>query len=378
MSEPEWDEMEPLTVEALPETSTQGSYFRQLEVREHVTLLPCYLGRVGSGVIETLTKRILHYSELYGGVLLAFSHVRVLQSTGRILDELPHIHIDVQYTATVFRPEKGDVMRGYVTKVGKDHVGCVLYGCFNASVVCSGDKGRSDWWSREFGEGEEVWFVVTKLDVTKRLLSLRGEYLDLGEMGKREGGGGGGGGGAMGAGGESEELKERVQSDDAIVRGEGVVVKGDGVIVNGEHRSKQKRKKKHKDKEEGVEDEGGERGEVGVDVAVMERLGGGGGERGSGDEVSQKKKRKRREKHELSGVTRDGEGGSDGGSQNKPRKKDKHRMKEGIGDGDASTSDSGRGVEEGRRRRKRHTEQCEGVASGGENERKVKKRRLKV
>ena len=48
------------------------------------------------------------------------------------------------------------------------------------------------------------------------------------------------------------------------------------------------RKIKHKDKEEGVEDEGGERGEVGVDVAVMERLGGGGGEGGSVDEVTQK------------------------------------------------------------------------------------------
>ena len=364
--------MEQLTVETLPEASTQGSYFRQLEIREHVTLLPCYLGRVGSGVIELLTRRILHYNELYGGVLLAFSHVRVLQRTGRILDELPHIHIDVQYTATVFRPEKGDVMRGYVTKVGRDHVGCVLYGCFNASVVCSGDGGRSDWWSREFGEGEEVWFVVTKLDVTKGLLSLRGEYLDLGVG---EGGGGGGGGGDTRE--DGRELKKQVLSDNVIVRGEGVMGKGDGGIVNGQHRSKQKRKKKHKEeKEEEKEEEEGERG--GGGAALLERLSEGEGEGGRSDGVSSKKSRRGREKPELSDVRRAVEGGGGGGSPNKHRKRDKHKAKKGTALGDVVTSDSEGGREEGERRRKRCSEQCEGVVGGGEKERKVKKRKLKV
>ena len=70
---------------------------------------------------ELLSSRLLFYNSLYSGVLLSFTSIRVLQRyslklplklsnsvpdrVGEIFDELPHIHINIEYTATVFRPQ---------------------------------------------------------------------------------------------------------------------------------------------------------------------------------------------------------------------------------------------------------------------------------
>ena len=83
--------------EAQKAVQQSSSSFIAMEVKEHVTLLPSYLGRqcpvvlvvhlslisavqgrVGTGVTEELASRILHYHAVYGGVLMAFDRIRVI------------------------------------------------------------------------------------------------------------------------------------------------------------------------------------------------------------------------------------------------------------------------------------------------------------
>ena len=62
-----------------------------------------------------------------------------------------------------------------------------------------------EWNSRTFYEGEKVWFIVTKVEITGNILSLRGEYIATGVMevgGEGRGGGGREGGGERVTGGE--------------------------------------------------------------------------------------------------------------------------------------------------------------------------------
>lgn len=87
------------------EGRAQVSSFQEVEVKEHVTLLPSYLGmfsskssvyislhslpphlsltrthtgKVAQGVTELLSSRVLHYHAMYNGVLLTFSHVKII------------------------------------------------------------------------------------------------------------------------------------------------------------------------------------------------------------------------------------------------------------------------------------------------------------
>ena len=160
------------------------SCFRRLEVEEHVTLLPWYLGRVGEGVVELLNSRVLRYSRAYGGVLLSYSRPIVLQRSARILDEQPHLHFDLKYTAYVFRPVVGGVLRGRVNNVGVDHLGCLVYECFNATLYGGnqGGEGGGEGWNPGAGGlhhalGSSVAFRVVRLDVVGRVLSIFGRVL---------------------------------------------------------------------------------------------------------------------------------------------------------------------------------------------------------
>lgn len=174
---------------ALPELEeiadvSAASCFRRLAVTEHMSLLPSFIGHLGEGIVQQLNRRILRYRQGYGGVLLAYSKPTVLQCMGRIHDEQPHIHFDVKYDAYVFKPIVGSILVGTVNKIGGDHIGCLVYDCFNAAVASNRVAGRDrGWLSRRFVEGESVWFRVATLDVVGGVLSVKGAYVDLDSIG---------------------------------------------------------------------------------------------------------------------------------------------------------------------------------------------------
>ena len=167
---------------------TASSCFHRLEVNEHISLLPCFVGRLSQGILEHLNTKLLRYSENYGGVLLAYSKPSVQQTHGRILDEQPHIHFDLKYTAYVFRPVIGSIVCGTVNNVGGDHVGCLVYDCFNASVFSKREKGRrklNGHFSR-FVIGSKIWFRVVSIENISGILSIIGEYFDITNLSSEE------------------------------------------------------------------------------------------------------------------------------------------------------------------------------------------------
>ncbi len=146
-------------------------------MKEHLSLLPCYIGNISEGLTDLLNGKIFNYSGLYGGVLLSYSKPKLMQRKGIILDEQPHIHFDMIYTAYIFRPVIGSILCGRVNKVGVDHVGCLLYNCFNVSVIWK-EHNSQDNFSLSFEDGSLIWFRVITLDLVGHFLSLTGEYCD--------------------------------------------------------------------------------------------------------------------------------------------------------------------------------------------------------
>ena len=167
---------------------TASSCFHKLEVSEHISLLPCFVGRLSQGILEHLDEKLLRYSEQYGGVLLAYSKPSVQQTHGRILDEQPHIHFDLKYTAYVFRPVIDSIVCGTVNNVGGDHVGCLVYDCFNASVFSKQAKGqkRINGLFSQFVVGSKIWFRVVSIENISGILSIVGEYFDITSLSQEE------------------------------------------------------------------------------------------------------------------------------------------------------------------------------------------------
>lgn len=108
----------------------QSTAFEQKRLRMIVSLFPVALSNVLSHVRENLRSLLLKHSDGVGGVLLGFDSVTFSKndSSGVILDELPHIHYNVELNALVFCPKVGS----------KVSFVCLVRLCRNVDVVVNG------------------------------------------------------------------------------------------------------------------------------------------------------------------------------------------------------------------------------------------------
>lgn len=150
------------------------------------------------------------------GVPLAYDNIRIVGRHGDIYDDSGYIHMDIEANFVVFQPKKGqkllvcfcfslvkaiifaeelklclennaDILQheqmlyfpqGKVNKLGVSHVGCLVHGCFNASIPKPNLVSVETW--RDGGPkiGSELEFEVTALDADAAgVLLIRGRLL---------------------------------------------------------------------------------------------------------------------------------------------------------------------------------------------------------
>ncbi|TKS88526.1 DNA-directed RNA polymerase I subunit RPA43 [Collichthys lucidus] len=103
--------------------------------RRHIGLPPMYLNKKRTGIQEELGSELLKFSESLKGVPLAYDDIRIVGQHGDIYDDSGYIHMDIEANFIVFQPKRGQRLLGTVNKLGVSHVGCLVHGCFNASIL---------------------------------------------------------------------------------------------------------------------------------------------------------------------------------------------------------------------------------------------------
>eukprot|EP00592_Proboscia_alata_P018549 CAMPEP_0194424138 /NCGR_PEP_ID=MMETSP0176-20130528/23408_1 /TAXON_ID=216777 /ORGANISM="Proboscia alata, Strain PI-D3" /LENGTH=273 /DNA_ID=CAMNT_0039233735 /DNA_START=55 /DNA_END=876 /DNA_ORIENTATION=- len=113
-----------------------SSSFQVRRLKMIVSLLPNSMSNVRGHIRRSLRKNILRYSHGIGGVLLALSNVSFEKenSSGKILNELPHIHFQIICDALVFCPEIGMKLTGVVNESFPSHLGILVHTLFNAMI----------------------------------------------------------------------------------------------------------------------------------------------------------------------------------------------------------------------------------------------------
>lgn len=169
------------------------SPFEQCQMLLQLSLPPCYIQDISTGLHEQLNLMILRYSSKLQGVLLAYSKLRLVEPFGRIINETPYIHCKVIMDALVFQPKIGSTIEGVVNKVGSNHVGLLVAGVFNASISSaqlptdySYDYVNTQWInnscsiddeSRHLEVGSTVVFTVNKLHTASEVMSIEGSLV---------------------------------------------------------------------------------------------------------------------------------------------------------------------------------------------------------
>ncbi|XP_006814864.1 uncharacterized protein LOC102804545 [Saccoglossus kowalevskii] len=115
---------------------------------------------------------------ILNGVLIAYENIQLFEASCEIVDDQPCIHFDVQLDTIVFQPSVGSKLKGVVRKIGIDHIGCLVHGCFNSSVP-KPDNAINGWKGGTLVMGQEVILQVDRLDALRGVLSIKGHIVQV-------------------------------------------------------------------------------------------------------------------------------------------------------------------------------------------------------
>ncbi|NXN57089.1 RPA43 polymerase, partial [Rynchops niger] len=132
--------------------------------RRHVALAPRYLGRKRTGIRAQLDTELLRYSESLQGVPVAYDNIKVVGELGDIYDDQGFIHLNIEADFIIFSPKKGKKLVGIINKVAPSHIGCLIHGCFNASIPKPEQMSIVQWQELGLKIGDELKFQVLHLD----------------------------------------------------------------------------------------------------------------------------------------------------------------------------------------------------------------------
>ncbi|NWI36507.1 RPA43 polymerase, partial [Picathartes gymnocephalus] len=132
--------------------------------RRHVALPPRFLGRKRSGIRAQLDAELLRYSESLQGVPVAYDNIKVVGELGDIYDDQGFIHLNIEADFILFSPKKGKKLVGVINKVAPSHIGCLIHGCFNASIPKPEQMSVVQWQELGLKIGDELKFQVLHLD----------------------------------------------------------------------------------------------------------------------------------------------------------------------------------------------------------------------
>ncbi|XP_027395772.1 LOW QUALITY PROTEIN: DNA-directed RNA polymerase I subunit RPA43 [Bos indicus x Bos taurus] len=132
--------------------------------RRHIALSPRYLNKKRTGIREQLNAELLRYSESLLGVPIAYDNIKVVGELGDIYDDQGHIHLNIEADFVIFCPEPGQKLMGTVNKVSSSHIGCLVHGCFNASIPKPEQMPADQWQTLQINVGDELEFEVFRLD----------------------------------------------------------------------------------------------------------------------------------------------------------------------------------------------------------------------
>ncbi|XP_042333040.1 DNA-directed RNA polymerase I subunit RPA43 [Sceloporus undulatus] len=130
----------------------------------HVSLPPLFLHRKRTGISLLLDAELRRYSESFQGVPVAYDNIKITKELGDIIDDIGAIHLDIEANFAVFQPQAGKKLVGIINKVAPSHIGCLVHGCFNASIPKPNHISTDEWKNLGFEIGNRLVFKVSHFD----------------------------------------------------------------------------------------------------------------------------------------------------------------------------------------------------------------------
>ncbi|XP_061443128.1 DNA-directed RNA polymerase I subunit RPA43 [Rhineura floridana] len=132
--------------------------------RRHIALPPRFLCRKRTGIRAQLDAELRRFSESFQGVPVAYDDIKITNELGDIIDDIGAVHLDVEANFVIFQPKPGKKLVGTINKIAPSHIGCLVHGCFNASIPKPDYMSADEWKNLGFQIGNRLIFKVLCFD----------------------------------------------------------------------------------------------------------------------------------------------------------------------------------------------------------------------
>ncbi|CAG8493796.1 3843_t:CDS:2 [Paraglomus brasilianum] len=111
-----------------------SSAFKEVTVEYYIHLAPVFFGNVTHGIKEIFGALVMKYVPELGGIVLAFSNLRVLSPGQYILEDTPYGHFWVRANLLLWAPEIGCISSATVTMQSAGHIRLRMYDTFDVII----------------------------------------------------------------------------------------------------------------------------------------------------------------------------------------------------------------------------------------------------
>ncbi|KRW98687.1 hypothetical protein PPERSA_00275 [Pseudocohnilembus persalinus] len=108
-------------------------YYKQ-KVEETIALCPQDLRDTKQQIKKLLNQKLFKYNTDLNGIICNLKGIKQKDDKAIIYDEQADIFLPVVYKATIFKPEKGDILPGTITQIYQSHIGLLCFNIFNVVI----------------------------------------------------------------------------------------------------------------------------------------------------------------------------------------------------------------------------------------------------
>ncbi|GLG98702.1 DNA-directed RNA polymerase I subunit RPA43, partial [Gryllus bimaculatus] len=143
--------------------------------KRHIALTPKALNNTNDSVLVHLNRLVRKFDPELDAVVLGCRNVSILTNLGTIVDDSPHVHLDIEAEFYLFKPEKDSLLSGVVNKKSRDNIGCLVHDIFNVSIPIEPDEGID---IDNISIGQTLTFCVVVVDFSHPIPFIKGKLID--------------------------------------------------------------------------------------------------------------------------------------------------------------------------------------------------------
>ena len=154
----------------MTENNNEISYLHERVINFPIHLHMQYMKNIKLGVRKQLANYLMKYMDDISSVILTFSKLKFQTDTANLYQLQPYIHFDVQAKCVCFTPNKGDIYKAKISKIGADHIILLYLGAFIVTIpksmipkTYSYDYKNELWLDQDYNEikvSSELYFSL--------------------------------------------------------------------------------------------------------------------------------------------------------------------------------------------------------------------------